>query len=395
MTAGSGAIYHTGSRLTFANYNASGTLHFEVNGGNGALTLNSDTSASFVSTISATQGIFYNPAATSNTTYIGHSNTGAYLGTAVTGKPLYFETSGSEKVRISNSGNVGIGTTAPEVRLHIQAPNNLAAIRLQNTAANKVWELNPSNPDVSNTGLTIWNVTDNTKPFHITDAGNVGIGTTAPERQLHVLNSAKIEAGIYFNNTLAGSGAFLWQEANESMRFGTNNTERMRITSAGDFLVGKTANGWTVNGLQTETNGTVLGVTNSAANDNNLFLRKNNIAGNVAAFYYNSTTVGTISITSTTTSYNTSSDYRLKEDLKSIKGLEIVNKIKVYDYKWKASDSRMDGVLAHELAEVLPYAVSGVKDGEQMQGVDYSKIVPVMVQAIKDLKQELDLLKNK
>ena len=83
------------------------------------------------------------------------------------------------------------------------------------------------------------------------------------------------------------------------------------------------------------------------------------------------------------------------QDLKPIKGLEIVNKINVYDYKWKSEDSRMDGVLAHELAEILPYAVSGVKDGEQMQSVDYSKIVPVMVQAIKELKAELDTLKNK
>jgi hypothetical protein len=62
----------------------------------------------------------------------------------------------------------------------------------------------------------------------------------------------------------------------------------------------------------------------------------------------------------------------------------------------------MDGVLAHELQEVLPYAVNGVKDGEQMQGVDYSKIVPVMVKAIQELsadltsaKQEIELLKAK
>jgi hypothetical protein len=55
----------------------------------------------------------------------------------------------------------------------------------------------------------------------------------------------------------------------------------------------------------------------------------------------------------------------------------------------------MDGVLAHELQQILPYAVFGIKDGEQMQQVDYSKIVPVMVQAIKELKQELDTLKNK
>jgi len=57
MTAGSGAIYHTGSRLTFANYNPSGTLHFEVNGGVGALTLNSDKSATFENSITATSFI--------------------------------------------------------------------------------------------------------------------------------------------------------------------------------------------------------------------------------------------------------------------------------------------------------------------------------------------------
>jgi hypothetical protein len=106
-------------------------------------------------------------------------------------------------------------------------------------------------------------------------------------------------------------------------------------------------------------------------------------------------TVGSITSNGTIVSYNVTSDYRLKEDLKPIKGLEIVNKIKVYDYKWKSNDSRMDGVIAHELAEVLPYAVTGVKDGAEMQAVDYSKIVPVMVQAIKELKAELDTLKNK
>jgi hypothetical protein len=55
----------------------------------------------------------------------------------------------------------------------------------------------------------------------------------------------------------------------------------------------------------------------------------------------------------------------------------------------------MDGVIAHELQEVLPYAVTGVKDGEDMQGVDYSKIVPVLVKAIQELSAEINLLKQK
>jgi len=73
----------------------------------------------------------------------------------------------------------------------------------------------------------------------------------------------------------------------------------------------------------------------------------------------------------------------------------LVNRINVYNYEWKSDKTRMDGVIAHELAEVLPYAVTGIKDGEQMQSVDYSKIVPVMVQAIKELKAELDTYTGK
>jgi hypothetical protein len=111
-------------------------------------------------------------------------------------------------------------------------------------------------------------------------------------------------------------------------------------------------------------------------------------------FRYNGTGTGSIIGYSTFTAYNTMSDYRLKEDLRKVNGLEKINAINVYNYKWKESETRMDGVLAHELAEVLPYAVSGQKDGIQMQGVDYSKIVPLLIQSIKELKQEIDTLKN-
>ena len=55
----------------------------------------------------------------------------------------------------------------------------------------------------------------------------------------------------------------------------------------------------------------------------------------------------------------------------------------------------MYGVIAHELQEVVPYAVNGEKDAEQMQQVDYSKLVPILVNAIKELKSEIEILKNK
>lgn len=291
-----------------------------------------------------------------------------------------------------NGGNVGIGTTLPVTKLTLGGYNG-----------SRLAYINGTNNTFDTSGITV--PSSNNANAAIGGGIDLTNNTYSVGAYSPIISFSSLSSNSAYNNAYAGIWGVLGgtgADANWNIGhlvFGTGGSagisERMRITNGGDFLVGKTANGWTVNGLQTESNGTVLGVTNSAANDNNLFLRKNNIAGNVAAFYYNSTTVGTISITSSATSYNTSSDYRLKEDLKPINGLEIVNKIKIYDYKWKTDNSRMDGVLAHELQEVLPYAVSGVKDGEQMQGVDYSKIVPVMVQAIKDLKAELDTLKNK
>ena len=95
------------------------------------------------------------------------------------------------------------------------------------------------------------------------------------------------------------------------------------------------------------------------------------------------------------TSYLSASDYRLKEDLQDFNGLDKVSKIPVYDFKWKTDESRSYGVMAHELQEVLPDAVSGEKDAEEMQGVDYSKIVPLLVKSIQELKAEIEILKNK
>lgn len=73
----------------------------------------------------------------------------------------------------------------------------------------------------------------------------------------------------------------------------------------------------------------------------------------------------------------------------------MVSKISVYDFKWKSDENRSYGVMAHELQEVLPNAVSGDKDAEEMQGVDYSKIVPLLVKSIQELEAKIKILENK
>jgi hypothetical protein len=88
--------------------------------------------------------------------------------------------------------------------------------------------------------------------------------------------------------------------------------------------------------------------------------------------------------------YSSNSDYRLKNDFKNFNGLDLINKIKIYDFAWKVSGSRTHGVMAHELQEVVPYAVSGVKDeinpdgSMKIQAVDYSKLTPILTKAIQE-----------
>ena len=110
---------------------------------------------------------------------------------------------------------------------------------------------------------------------------------------------------------------------------------------------------------------------------------------------------GFINTNSTTTTYNSASDYRLKESVAPLSGgLARVNALKPSVYKWKCDGSAGEGFLAHELAEVVPAAVSGEKDAVNAdgnikpQGVDLSKVVPVLVAAIQELTAEVNALKK-
>jgi hypothetical protein len=98
------------------------------------------------------------------------------------------------------------------------------------------------------------------------------------------------------------------------------------------------------------------------------------------------------------TAFNTTSDYRLKEDFQSFNGLNIINNINVYDFKWKDVDDvegkRAYGVKAHELQEQMPSAVTGEQDGNKMQKVDYSKLVPVLIKSIQELQAQVQQLQN-
>jgi hypothetical protein len=320
-----------------------------------------------------------------------------------------FVSGGSQRMIIKNSGNVGIGTTSPKTILSINGGSGayptlgtnvtnsffvgrndgLIGTYFGYAADGNGWIQQMRNDSAVAGKLILQPV-----------GGNVGIGTTTPTAfggytALTIDNTS----GSFTEYRQAGSnsfrvgsnetnGGFLYTQGSTPIRFGTVDTERMRITSSGHLLIGQTTASGSTNGMYFR-----VGIESGfiVTNDNALQLSRYSSNGDIETFFRDGTKVGSISVTTSLTSYNVTSDYRLKQDFKSVNGLDLVNKINVYNYEWKSDKTRMDGVIAHELQEILPYAVTGLKDGKEMQSVDYSKIVPVMVQAIKELKAELDI----
>ena len=131
--------------------------------------------------------------------------------------------------------------------------------------------------------------------------------------------------------------------------------------------------------------------------NNNVALEVNrHQGGGVVNFQKAGTTVGQIKVLNSSTQYNTSSDYRLKESLQDIEDAdEKVLSLKPINFKWKASDERVDGFLAHEVQAIVPEAVSGEKDGEEMQGIDQSKLVPLLTAALQDALKSIKSLEER
>ena len=189
-------------------------------------------------------------------------------------------------------------------------------------------------------------------------------------------------AAVYAQN----SGEHIWYTAPSGTAGNTVTfTERMRILSGGNVLINCTSvpsssvSGFVINGASSGN----ISSSGSSTGAYNHFL-----------FYNGNGLVGYIQTSGYTTTYGTSSDYRLKKDVQPITDalarIQLLNPVK---YKWKCDDSDGEGFIAHELQEIIPSSVIGEKDGEEMQGVDYSKIVPILVKAIQEQQAQIEALK--
>ena len=237
-------------------------------------------------------------------------------------------------------------------------------------------------------GLSVGNTTD-------LGAKTVNIGITAATTNTLV---GRVNFQGYTTTYGAGVASYIpsgapgidWQD----LRFYTSqgpsaiNVERARIDSGGNLLVGTTSASGTITIGSADATGT------------GLYVNLTTSAHYLQRFAVNSSIVGTITTNGTTTAYNTSSDYRLKNTIAPMTGaLAKVSLLKPCTYKWNADGSDGEGFIAHELAEVCPQAVTGEKDAVDAegkpvyQGVDTSFLVATLTAAIQELKAELDSVK--
>ena len=364
----------------------------------------------------------------------------------------------SEVMRINSLGNVGIGTGDIDVStqaggsgykaLQIESDeggqlnfdhndagtgSTLGQINFQR-AGEVVAEMEGVTDGATDNGRLVFRTQPDggalTERMRIDHDGNVGINDTAPDGKLSVIasgangielapdSSLATDSSRLFFTTSGGSNAIF--SSSGSLRFHTGSTigsssgtERMRLDGAtGKFLIGTT----TVEGA---------GHTFSAGQYN--LVSGSTSTLQVVQFRNPNGKIGTIVLSGSSTAYNTSSDYRLKENVETLSGaITRVKALKPKRFSWIADEedsANVDGFLAHEAATVVPEAVTGTKDEVEVwqddeelpdgvsvgdnkldadgntipeyQGIDQAKLVPLLTAALQEAIAKIETLETK
>jgi hypothetical protein len=366
---------------------------------------------------------------------------------------LRFGTSATERMRIDASGNVGIGTTSPNYELTVAGGGNNSIQIVSSTTGTgatnglRLWNTGSS--------TAMWNYdntptlfgTNNAERMRIDSSGNLLVGTTdanisnnsgTANSGINLLATGQIFAAFGGNtanfNRLGSDGSILNFDkdgatvgsigtASGDLYIGTGNT-KLRFDNANDAVY---AGGGDGTGTD---NNTDLGKSDERFKDlylskrvysgnptntaGNLFLHIDGDADGVStgykirsgvgvstgsshiAFVNPNGIVGQIRTDGSATSYNTSSDQRLKENIQDAEDAgSKIDAIQVRQFDWKIDGTHESyGVVAQELAQVAPEAVSGNPESEEMMGVDYSKLVPTLIKEIQTLRNRVAQLEN-
>lgn len=404
------------------------------------------------------------------TTTINASTSSGLVNTADTSGILQLQTASTAAVTIDASQNVGIGTSSPQGKLDVSSSsagvtagdlvvdttNKVVYVgRLSSTSAdngklvvrNRVGDALTITGDTSPTGTGLYRpgtnllgfMNNGTETMRITSAGNVGIGTSSPGTILQVVQSSAADAILRLNNTNAGTyaaninidsanltgsrynslystngGTYQWSiggggsDATIAFGTGSSNTERMRINSSGQVIVGATSvsGAGEIFNATVSANATAAGFvsTNTGQSSDICIVRanRNTTNGSFRAYTYYNDAAGSYrfwvndagNCQNTFNNYGAISDVKLKENITdATPKLDDLMQVKVRNYTLKSDpDVKQIGVVAQELETVFPSLVEETSDkdgdgndlGTTTKSVKYSVFVPMLIKAMQE-----------
>ena len=314
------------------------------------------------------------------------------------------------------SGNVGVGTTTPAQKLDVAGvikstgfflgntgTSGFAALGTTGNAAEGGNFVGRSTTSTYNTG-GIELYTGGSERMRIDSSGNVGISTSSPITKLTISGSSSIvgETGTLAitGNTNAKRLTFGVDSTStmygwiQSVENGIISRDLVLQSLGGNLLVGTTsqiqAGRFCLQADLNAVNGIVINDTSTAASVGYMY------------FLRGGTARGSITFNGSVVAYNTTSDYRLKENIAPMTGaLSTISALKPVTYTWKETGQNSQGFIAHELQSVIPDCVTGEKDAvdaegnPSYQGVDTSFLVATLTAAIQEQQAMIEELKTK
>ena len=348
------------------------------------------------------------------------SGTNWEIGEREAGKWQIFEDDGDSIVAtFMSSGNVGIGTSSPDTKLHVHkgSAGSVTALSdsslvIENSTHNYLTFLSPNNvenaiifgdADSNNQGGLSYHHSTNHMGFNtagsermrIDSSGSLGLGTSNPSAKCHLYTSTSNAINLGIQNSQR-----YWkiENANEKLSIADVNAgglARMTFDTAGRVGIGISSPNYKLT-IQNTTTETCLELINQATSGNHRIVDFVDGAGSLC---------GNISIdtSANTVSFNTSSDYRLKENVDyDFTALDRVAQLKPARFNFISdANTTVDGFLAHEVQDIVPEAIFGEKDAvddegnPEYQGIDQSKLVPLLTKAIQEQQAIIDDLKSR